>query len=120
MAAPPLSHASIALRSSHAVNLPDGGKRMTTDDALLFIDANKYLDLYRTKTGKLSLAALSQQADHIFVTQKVVDEVRRNKIKETAVFLMKDFKELAKSETYNVPDHLSGRLKTRARASYAR
>ena len=54
-------------------------------ESLLFIDANKYLDLYRTKTGKLILAALSQQADHIFVTQKVVDEVRRNKIKETAV-----------------------------------
>jgi hypothetical protein len=53
-------------------------------------------------------SALSQQADHIFVTQKVVDEVRRNKIKETAIFLTKDFKELAKSETYNVPDHLFG------------
>jgi hypothetical protein len=81
---------------------------MTTDHALLFIDANKYLDLYRTKTGKLSLAALSQQADHIFVTQKVVDEVKRNKIKETAGFLTYHFKELAKAENYNVPDHLFG------------
>src|SRR5713101_5036545 len=81
---------------------------MTTDDALLFIDANKYLDLYRTKTGKLSLAGLSQQVDHIFVTQKVVDEVKRNKIKETAGFLTNHFKELPKAETYNVPDHLFG------------
>jgi hypothetical protein len=74
---------------------------------LLFIDANKYLDLYRTKTGKLNLAALSQQANHIFVTQKVVDEVKRNKIKETASFLTKHW-ELAKAQTYNVPDHLFG------------
>ena len=81
---------------------------MTTDDALLFIDANKYLDLYRTKTGKLSLAALSQQAENIFVTQKVVDKVKRNKIRETAVFLTRHFKELANTETYNVPDHLFG------------
>jgi len=47
---------------------------MTTDDALLFIDANKYLDLYRTDTGQFMLAALSKQTDHIFVTRKVVDE----------------------------------------------
>jgi hypothetical protein len=80
---------------------------MTTDDALLFIDANKYLDLYRTKTGKLNLAALSQQADNIFVTQKVVDEVKRNKIKETALFLTKHW-EMVKAQTYNVPDHLFG------------
>jgi hypothetical protein len=41
------------------------------------------------------------------VTQKVVDEVRRNKIKETASFLHKEFKK-AKAETYDVPDHLFG------------
>jgi hypothetical protein len=78
-----------------------------TDDALLFIDANKYLDLYQTKTGKLILAALTQQANHIFVTQKVVDEVKRNKVKVTAEFLTKNW-ELVKAQTYNVPDHLFG------------
>jgi PIN domain len=80
---------------------------MMIDDALLFIDANKYLDLYRTKTGKLNLAALSQQAGHIFVTQRIVDEVKRNKIKETAGFLTKHW-ELARAQTYDVPDHLFG------------
>jgi hypothetical protein len=80
---------------------------MTTDDALLFIDANKYLDLYRTKTGRLNLAALSEQAAHIFVTQKVVDEVKRNKIKVTVEFLTENW-ELARAQTYNVPDHLFG------------
>ena len=80
---------------------------MTTDDALLFIDANKYLDLYRTKTGRLYLAALSQQADNIFVTQKVVDEVKRNKINVTKGFLTEQWK-LAAAQTYGVPDHLFG------------
>ena len=81
---------------------------MPTDDALLFIDANKYLDLYRTKKGKLIVAALSQQADRIFVTQKVVDEVKRHKIKETASFLARDFKELSEAYNFQVPDHLFG------------
>src|SRR5438552_1824779 len=80
---------------------------MTTDDALLFIDANKYLDLYRKKTGRLSLAGIREQADHIFVTQKVVDEVKRNTIKETANFLTNHFDELPLVNT-NVPDQLFG------------
>jgi hypothetical protein len=80
---------------------------MTTDDALLFIDANKYLDLYRTKTGRLSLAGIREQADHIFVTQKVVDEVKRNTIKETVNFLTNHFEELPLVNT-NVPDQLFG------------
>jgi hypothetical protein len=53
------------------------GSTMPTEDALLFIDANKYLDLYRTSTGRLILAAIRQQADYIFVTQTVVNEVQR-------------------------------------------
>jgi|HubBroStandDraft_6_1064221.scaffolds.fasta_scaffold07068_9 hypothetical protein len=80
---------------------------MTTDDALFFIDANKYLDLYRTMTGRHSLAGIGQQADHIFVTQKVVDEVKRNTIKETANFLTNHFNELPLVNT-NVPDQLFG------------
>jgi hypothetical protein len=80
---------------------------MPIDNALLFIDANKYLDLYRTKTGKLYLDALSQQADHIFVTKTVVDEVKRHKIKETAWFLTNHW-ELAKAQNLDVPDHLFG------------
>ena len=80
---------------------------MTTDDALLFIDANKYLDLYRTKTGWLSLASIREQADHIFVTQTVVDEVKRNTIKETVNFLTNHFEELPLVNT-NLPDQLFG------------
>ena len=87
---------------------------MTTDDALFFIDANKYLDLYRTKTGRLSLAGIHEQADHIFVTQKVVDEVRRNTIKETANFLTNRFDELPLVNA-NVPDQLFGATKDQSK-----
>jgi hypothetical protein len=78
-----------------------------TDDALLFIDANQYLELYRTVHGKPILAALVEQAEYIFVTGQVVDEVRRNKINVTAHFLTAHFKTLQLS-TYGVHDHLFG------------
>jgi hypothetical protein len=80
---------------------------MSADDALLFIDANKYLDLYRTDKGKKLLAPLEEQVDYIFVTQRVVDEVQRNKIQVAADYLAAKFKEL-KLVTFNVPDHLTG------------
>jgi hypothetical protein len=80
---------------------------MAAEDALLFIDANKYLDLYRTTTGKKLLASLAQQAAYIFVTQQVVEEVHRNKILVAAGFLNDKFKEL-KLQTFPVPDHLFG------------
>ena len=80
---------------------------MTANDALLFIDANKYLDLYRTDKGKKLLAPLSEQLDYVFVTQRVVDEVQRNKIQVAADYLAAKFKEL-KLLTFNVPDHLTG------------
>jgi hypothetical protein len=80
---------------------------MSADDSLLFIDANKYLDLYRTGQGKKLLAPLGEQADHIFVTQKVVEEVRHNKILVAADFLKQQFGGL-KWPSLNVPDHLFG------------
>jgi PIN domain len=89
---------------------------MMTHDALLFIDANKYLDLYRTETGHSILAALSEQTDHIFVTRKVVDEVKRHKINTAALFLKKHFKSVPKAETYKVPDHLFGVTETQSNA----
>jgi hypothetical protein len=67
---------------------------MTTDDALLFIDAK---DL---------LASISEQTEHIFVTQQVVDEVKRQKIGEAAGFLTRQFAGL--KQTYKLPDHLFG------------
>jgi len=60
---------------------------MPAEDALLFIDANRYLTLYRTKTGRELLATLGEQANRIFVTQQIVNEVQRNKIKVAEVYL---------------------------------
>ena len=74
-------------------------------DFLLFIDANKYLDLYRTDHGKEQLAPLSEQAQHIFITQQVVNEVLRNKIKAVADYLKG--KSIASNVTFSVPN-LSG------------
>jgi hypothetical protein len=82
------------------------GKYMPANDSLLFIDSNKYLDLYRLDKGKKLLAPLGEQIEYIFVTQQVVDEVQRNKILVAADFLRNKSKEL-KLPTFNLPDHLS-------------
>lgn len=79
---------------------------MPADDSLLFIDANKYLDLYRIDKGKKLLAPLGEQVDYIFVTQQVFSEVQRNKLLVAAEFLKQKSKEL-KLQTFNLPDHLS-------------
>jgi hypothetical protein len=78
---------------------------MSDDDFLLFIDANKYLDLYRIDQGRKLLAPLGEQAQYVFVTQQVVDEVQRNKISVAADFLREKFKNL-KLQGFNLPDHL--------------
>jgi hypothetical protein len=80
---------------------------MSAEDSLLFIDANKYLDLYRTDSGKKLLALLEEQAEYIFITQQIVAEVQRNKILVAAEFLGRKSKQL-KIQTSGVPDHLSG------------
>jgi hypothetical protein len=73
----------------------------------LFIDANKYLDLYRTNQGKKLLAPLGEQKRYIFITEQIVSEVQRNKVSVAADFLGDKTKGL-KLQTFNVPDHLSG------------
>ena len=78
---------------------------MRNFDGVLFIDANQYVDLYRTHTGKIQLAALKEQQDYIFVTEGVVDEVQRNKVREAAGFLGRVFKTLQASNLA-VPAHL--------------
>jgi len=80
---------------------------MTAEDALLLIDANKYLDLYRTDKGRKLLAPLSEQASYIFVTQQIVDEVQRNKLGVVADFLRTKSQDM-KFRGINVPDQFSG------------
>lgn len=64
---------------------------MLADDSLLFIDTNKYLDLYRTIKGKEMLTHLENLEKYIFVTKQVVNEVQRQKIAVAADFLKNQF-----------------------------
>ena len=88
---------------------------MPAEDALLVIDANKYLDLYRTVSGKKLVASLVEQAAHIFVTRQIVEEVQRNKIEVVKTFLSKQFGEL-KLQTFAIPDHLFGTDATQSKS----
>jgi hypothetical protein len=76
-------------------------------DATIFIDANQYLDLYQTVSGKKLLAALKEQQDYIFVPKQVAEEVQRRKVEVAATFLTKQFKE-SQLRNFGVPDHLFG------------
>jgi hypothetical protein len=82
-------------------------------DAFLFIDANAYLTLYRTITGKKLLKPLLEQREHIFLTRQVVEEVQRNKLKVAAQFLTEKFGEIQLA-ALNVPDHLLNALEPNA------
>ena len=79
---------------------------MPDNDFLLFIDANRYLELYRTNSGKNLLAPLGEQVNYIFVTQQVFNEVQRNKIQVAANHFNDKLKEL-KLQTFGLPDHFS-------------
>jgi len=77
------------------------------EQSLVFIDANKYLDLFRTAKGKQQLASLAEQSKHLFVTEQVANEVDRNKLDVAVDFLRRNLTEI-KMNTYAVPDHLFG------------
>jgi hypothetical protein len=79
---------------------------MSADDSLLFIDANKYLDLYRMDQGKKLLDLLRSQVGCIFVTQQIVNEVKRNKIKVATEFLLKEKPKELKLEKVTLPNQL--------------
>jgi len=48
---------------------------MAAEDAVIFIDTQLYIDLYRTVSGKDLLALLEEQRDYIFITEQIVSEV---------------------------------------------
>lgn len=75
--------------------------------AVLFIDANRYLDLYGLVDGKKLLDLLEQQKTYIFVSAQIVDEVLRNKLQCAHKFFSDTFKELNEIKA-SVPDHLLG------------
>ena len=72
--------------------------------AVLFVDANQYLNLYRMIAGKKLLATLQEQRGRIFVPRQVVYEVERNKLRVAAEFLSDILKNSVTK--MNIPDHL--------------
>ena len=78
---------------------------MLAEDAVVFIDAQLYIDLYRTKSGKELLEALHQVKDHIFITNQIVNEVNKHKLPEAIGFFMKEC-QIGKAAGSKLPDHL--------------
>ncbi len=81
---------------------------MPAEDALLFIDANKYLDLYKMAQGRKLLAILTDQADNIFVPRQIVEEVQRNTVNVFATQFLQEQLGKLELQTCAVPDHLFG------------
>jgi hypothetical protein len=76
---------------------------------ILFIDANKYLELYRaiSGSGKKLIKFLVDQRAFILVSDQIVDEVLRNKLGIAHASLAKFLKDVEAINT-SVPDHLLG------------
>jgi hypothetical protein len=58
-------------------------------EVALFIDANQYLKLYGLVAGRKLLDALEEQKEHIFISQQIVDEVMRSKLRCAQDFFLK-------------------------------
>ncbi len=71
---------------------------------MLLIDSNQYLNLYKTPRGKHLLAPLKEVKAHIFSTQQIADEVRRNKLKIAGAFLNEQLQGCCLRTA--LPDHL--------------
>jgi hypothetical protein len=82
-------------------------KKFKKSDIGLFIDANAYLQFFKSTKAKDLIESLQAQQDHIFITKQIVDEVQRNKVEATH----EQFKEHEKEENAErqgqfVPVHL--------------
>lgn len=82
------------------------GKSKATSNFLLVIDANKYLDLYRSDTGLKVLKYLTRVSEHIFITKQLADEVNRNKVKTISDYLSHKAKMLS-IDSIKIPEHLA-------------
>jgi hypothetical protein len=78
---------------------------MIAPDAVVFIDTQQYVDLYRIASGKDLLAPLQEQKDHIFVTEQLVSEVNRHKLSEAIAFFQREC-QIGKLTGGKLPDHL--------------
>ena len=85
---------------------------MAAPAASLFIDTNQYLKLYMADKGKKKLLQLlKENQQYIFITQQIVDEIQRNKLRQAKSFLntMTQAVKQLKLPTFDSPEHLIGR-----------
>ena len=73
----------------------------------LFIDANQYLELYGLNTAKTLLDLLEQLKEHLFISEKIVDEVLMSKVERFQTFFSNRLKEIPHMDS-PVPGHLFG------------
>ena len=73
---------------------------------MLFIDTNIYLGFYRTVTTSKLLQSLADFKDDILVTQQVVSEVERNKLKVLYRLLLESVESFPVMRRSNLPDQL--------------
>jgi PIN domain len=78
---------------------------MASDDNVIFIDSQLYIDLFRTDSGKDLLALLEEQRDHIFITEQIVNEVNRHKLSEAKLFFQRDC-QIGNAPGCKLPNHL--------------
>ena len=79
---------------------------MVSEDAVVFIDCQLYIDLYRTESGKELLALLQEEIDHIFITEQIVNEVNRHKLQEAIGFFQRKDCQIGKAPGGKLPNHL--------------
>ena len=83
----------------------DKARRMPLiTDASILIDAQMYIDIYRTHSGKHLLGLLAEVKDYIFVTEQLVQEVNKHKLPEALGFLKQC--QIGKPAGCKLPDHL--------------
>jgi hypothetical protein len=78
---------------------------MLVEDAVIFIDTQLYVDLYRTVSGKDLLALLEEQRDYIFITEQIVGEVNKHKLSDAKDFFQREC-QIAKNAWTKLPNHL--------------
>ena len=78
------------------------------EKAMLFIDANIYLQFYRTVTTTNLVRSLCDFTDDIFVTQQIVNEVERNKLKVVYRLLTESLGALPSPAKIDLPATLLG------------
>ncbi|MFL5245817.1 MAG: PIN domain-containing protein [Gemmataceae bacterium] len=78
---------------------------MESSEFCIFIDTNRYLDLYRIKTGKTLLHQLLERRDHILIPRQVVNEIDRRKLDKAREFLLLEVARITHPQMA-IPDHL--------------